>query len=615
MIPAITENVRRSGMRTALLLVAGLSLGCGGHGIGFNDDAGDGSSNGLDGGGSDAPCAFCNVDSSTIDSGPTTTCSPDLHYILDLNGNVVQTCPADQGCSAGGCVPACQAAAAAHGSLGCDFMLATPSFFAALYPSYYAPCFAVFIANNWGEDTVINVDRAGTTYNTATFGRISATGTAPASWAAVPTTGVPQSKVAVLFMESDPSSNYKCPAGPALLQGTEVKGTGMGTAWHITTSFPVSAYDIVPFGGASSYLPGATLLYPTSAWGTNYIAALPKLGSGTQGNAGGPHWGQVVAFEDGTSVDIVPTVGLPSGTGVIAAPMNVKTTYTLNKGDFIQWQPGYTWGGTPAETTPMDMSGSIISSNNPIAFNSGNGYLCLGSATSTGGGCDSDHEQIAPVQALGSTYAIVPYEPRAGTPESVIYRFTGIVNGTTLTYDPPQTGLPTALALGQMVEFESTKEFLVSSQDAQHPFHVAFMMPGCDGTNGLGDEDYMQMVPPAQFLSSYVFYSDVTYSTTTFTVVRNKTPSGFVDVNIDCVGNVTGWTPVDSKDTYEYAWVDIVKGGVAQHNNCENGPHTASSKGPFGLIVSGEDSYASYNYPAGGNLSSINTVIVPPIPH
>ncbi len=607
----------------ALLVVCTFSistilLACGGHNnSGFDDDGTDGGTN-VDGSlGPDGGCAFCGLDSGKGDGGPTTTCSPDLHDILDLQGNIVQTCPPDQGCSSGGCVPACQAAAAAHGSIGCDFMVATPAFFAGEQPSYSSPCFAIFIANNWSESTVITVDRNGTSYDPTNFGRISATGTAPASWGAVASTGVPQGKVAVLFMDDNPSDNYACPVTAASSTGTGFISSGRGQAWHITTSYPISAYDILPFGGASSFLPGATLLYPTSAWGLNYVAALPKLGSGSNDSSIGPHWGQIVAFQNGTSVDIVPTANLPAGTNVIAAPQNVKTTYTLNAGEFVQWMPGYNYPG--GETAPMDMSGSIISSNNPIAFNSGNGYLCLGSLTSSGGGCDSDHEQIAPVQALGSTYAIVPYEPRAPftptNPESVLYRFTGVVNGTTLTYDPPQTGLPTSLALGQVVDFESTKIFTVSSQDAQHPFSVAIMMTGCTGTDNIGDEDYGQMVPPAQYLSSYVFYSDVTYQTTNFTVVRNKTPQGFQDVNIDCVGNVTGWKPVDSKDTYEYAWVDIVIANAAQHNNCQNGPHSATSKGPFGITVWGEDSAASYGYPAGGNLSTINSVVVPPVPH
>src|SRR5205823_3829897 len=113
--------------------------------------------------------------------------------------------------------------------------------------------------------------------------------------------------------------------------------------------------------------------------------------------------------------------------------------------EYVQWMPGFNYPG--GETAPMDMSGSIVSSNNPIAFNGGNGYLCLGSATSGSGGCDSDHEQVAPIQALGSKYAIVPFEPRTSTAESVLYRLVGTVNGTTLTYDPPQTGLPTSLNL------------------------------------------------------------------------------------------------------------------------------------------------------------------------
>src|SRR5689334_14762844 len=59
-----------------------------------------------------------------------TSCSSDLHDVLDDQGNVVATCPDDQGCAGGACVPACDAAAASQGSVGCDFVVATPSFYA-----------------------------------------------------------------------------------------------------------------------------------------------------------------------------------------------------------------------------------------------------------------------------------------------------------------------------------------------------------------------------------------------------------------------------------------------------------------------------------------------------
>src|SRR5581483_2769835 len=54
-------------------------------------------------------------------------CSSDLQTVVDGNGNAVMQCPPDQGCSGGQCVPACQAAADAKGSLGCRYVVSTPS--------------------------------------------------------------------------------------------------------------------------------------------------------------------------------------------------------------------------------------------------------------------------------------------------------------------------------------------------------------------------------------------------------------------------------------------------------------------------------------------------------
>src|ERR1700733_10392949 len=62
-------------------------------------------------------------------SGVGVSCSSDLYNVLDGNGNVVETCPSDLVCPAGMCVPACQAAASSQGTVGCDFVVATPSFY------------------------------------------------------------------------------------------------------------------------------------------------------------------------------------------------------------------------------------------------------------------------------------------------------------------------------------------------------------------------------------------------------------------------------------------------------------------------------------------------------
>jgi hypothetical protein len=71
-----------------------------------------------------------------------------------------------------------------------------------------------------------------------------------------------------------------------------------------------------------------------------------------------------------------------------------------------------------------------------------------------------------------------------------------------------------------------------------------------------------------------------------------------------------GWQPIGSNNQYEMTNVDLIRG--APDGTCTNGGHVATSDGPFGLYVWGLDHYASYSYPAGGNVKPINTVIVPP---
>jgi hypothetical protein len=530
-------------------------------------------------------------------------CSPDLQSVTDKDGNVLMKCPPDQGCAAGKCMPACTAAALDHGSVGCDFMVATPSF----YAGQTAPCFSVFVTNDWTKDSVITVTRDGTTFDVTAFGRIAEQGTAPTSWAPVPAAGVPPGKVAVLFLSADPGSPYQCPVAPALAQGTAVVDTGRGKAWHISTSIPVTNYDVLPYGGAPSVLPSGELLLPTSAWGKNYVAVVPQPGNRSNPFGNGPQWGQVLAMSDNTIVKMVPTVALPAGTGVAAAPLGAVTTYTLNAGELVQWQ-----------TSGLEMSGSVVSSDKPVAFMGGNAYLCLNSSTTTSGGCDSVHQQIPPVSALGSEYAVPPFTTRrsGGLAESIPYRIVGSVDGTTLTYDPAVTGAPATLKQGQMVDFEATGPFVIKSQDNNHPFYVGQAMTGCTVNDALGsdgDEEFVNVVAPAQYLSSYVFFTDPSYTTTNLVFTRTKTPKGFQDVKLDCAGTLTGWKPMGASGKYEITNVDLERNGT-KNGTCDTGPHTASSTGPFGLVVWGLASAASYAYPAGGNVATINTVVVPPTP-
>ena len=174
------------------------------------------------------------------------------------------------------------------------------------------------------------------------------------------------------------------------------------------------------------------------------------------------------------------------------------------------------------------------------------------------------------------------------------------------------------------MEFEATGAFTITSQDDMHPFYLGQYMTGCQTMGGnrsgavdstgfgacLGDEEYVNILPPAQWLSSYVFFTDPTYTTTNLVVTRKAGTTGFQDVTIDCLGVISGWQPVPGSSQYEVTNVDLQR--ITPVGTCTNGRHTASSSGAFNIMVWGLADYASYAYPAGGNVGKINPVVVIP---
>jgi hypothetical protein len=236
--------------------------------------------------------------------------------------------------------------------------------------------------------------------------------------------------------------------------------------------------------------------------------------------------------------------------------------------------------------------------------------------------CDSLHQQIPPINQWASSYSGVPYASRriglAGAspaPESVYWRIVGASDGTVLTYEPaPPPGSPATLASGQVVTFTSDYPFTVKSQDASHPFYLAVHMSGSTVYRTLGDPDFVNIIPDDQFLDRYVFFLDHTYASSNLTVVRRKDVNGFHDVSIDCLGPVTGWAPLGSDGTTEYAWVDMTKGRApvtTPLGSCGYGRHEASSDGPFALYVWGLDKDASYGFPAGAGSRPTSPFSIP----
>jgi hypothetical protein len=130
-------------------------------------------------------------------------------------------------------------------------------------------------------------------------------------------------------------------------------------------------------------------------------------------------------------------------------------------------------------------------------------------------------------------------------------------------------------------------------------------------TYSCGDPEYVNVVPTDQWTTRYVFLADPTYRDTNLVFTRARGSDGaFHDVELDCVGTLAEWSPVGSDGKFEYVRVDLTRDGGPQ-GACDNGVHSADSTAPFSIMVWGWDACASYAYPAGLSMQSINDVVPP----
>jgi hypothetical protein len=536
--------------------------------------------------------------------GSCPACTEDKTGIIDCDGQVI-TCPVDQLCANGACMPGCEAAEENHLSQGCEY-------YGVDMDGADGPprdgCYTIFVANTSRGQVHIDAEWNGLSIDLSQFAKLPVgQGTTLAYGAYDPSQGLAPGQVAILFLGYSPGGplgqpHVKCPVPAAVGDEAQIAGTGFGHAFRITTDLPVVAYQMLPYGGGAAAATGASLLLPTSAWGTNAVAvAAYDTDMPPPINVGGPSH-NIVAKEDNTLVTIRPRSMISAGGGLPAGAAGAPYMITLMRGQYAQI------------SQTAQLTGSPITADKPIGVFGGHQIMSIDR-------CCGDHgeQMIAPVRALGWEYVAAPHGDRKPAPGEVrVYRVIGAVNQTMLTYDPPNSGPPT-VNLGQILEVRTTTPFSVRSQDESHPFLLFTYMTGAgeQGEGGWGDADFVRIVPPAQYLYHYVFFTDPTYPFTVLTVVRTLHEGHFEDVTLDCMGGapIQGWQPVGTEGKYEMAFVKLVDHFSGQ-NGCNNGVRTMDSRGQFGVWVWGwgsEDTstgWVSYGYPAGEGVLPINDVII-----
>jgi hypothetical protein len=197
-------------MKLALLFIATLVIACGPQprqGGGGDDDP-------------TGPDAACGRE-----------CSPDLHSVIDCNGNVIEACDGGNACdpTTYTCQDACTAAEANSRSVGCDY-------YATLMDTQTTGyCFAVFVANTWTSPAHIEVEYNGQILNTQSFTRIpSGSGPSLTQGTYDAAQGVPPGEVAILFLGGTQGAAPNCPVTPASASAV-MSGTGIGKAFRIKT--------------------------------------------------------------------------------------------------------------------------------------------------------------------------------------------------------------------------------------------------------------------------------------------------------------------------------------------------------------------------------------------
>ncbi|GAA3955922.1 T9SS type A sorting domain-containing protein [Hymenobacter algoricola] len=351
------------------------------------------------------------------------------------------------------------------------------------------------------------------------------------------------------------------PTNAQLFASNTIENKGI----HVTAAQEITVYGL----NRQQFTTDAYLGLPTDVLGTDYISLGytsldffdPNVG--TQFN--------VVATVDGTVVTITPSVTTDGRTA------NVPYNITLNQGQT------YLLKNTGAY--PTDLSGSFITSTQPIAVFGGN--KCA-NVPHNHAACDHLVEQLPPTTAWGKNFVSVPLKTRLN---GDTFRFLASVNGTQVRVNGT---LVATLNRGQWHErIVNGSAQIVATQ----PILVAQYSNGTTFDNVTSDP-FMMLVPPfEQFLGSYTVTTPASgFSGNYINVVAPAAAVG--TVTFDGVAIPAGSFSAIGSSGFSGAQLTV---GL--------GSHTINGSGfPIGAFVYGFDQADSYGYPGGMSLSPVATV-------
>lgn len=354
---------------------------------------------------------------------------------------------------------------------------------------------------------------------------------------------------------------------------SSVSGVVTSKGIHITSEQEVSVYAINQRGATTD----AYLGLPVDILGTEYLVLAHDS----------PHGGsfiQLVGTQDSTTVTVTPAASTRDGK-TIDTPFNVS----LDEGETVVYY----------SNSFADLSGSIISSDQPIAVFSGNECGEVPSGTDA---CDHMVEQIPPSDTWGNRFVTMPLDTRT---RSIFYRFLASEDATTVTIelDTSQLELDTSQLTSTETITLDRGEFAV--RDFLEPAVVnsdkpILMMQYSPGTNwdSITSDPFMVVVPPFEQFGGSTTIINVPTNVINIHRINVVAPTSAVgSVFLDGSAISPGEFQPIGESGFSGAMLAVV-GGV----------HTVAANVAIGVTAYGFGNADSYGYPGGMLLGEVANV-------
>ncbi|HYE55685.1 MAG TPA: IgGFc-binding protein, partial [Chitinophagaceae bacterium] len=331
---------------------------------------------------------------------------------------------------------------------------------------------------------------------------------------------------------------------------------------------------------------GATLCLPTNTLGREYVSINYRQASNEPTRSFSYVF--VVATEDNTTVEIVPSVNTQGGWAA-----NSINTVVLNRGQVYQ----------VLAHAEQDLTGTTIRSVSGtgagckrIAVYSGSGKISIGCGRNDNEEMSSDNlfQQVYPTAAWGKKYIAVSSKNEQSRDQRNFYRIvkskpSAVVklNGSNV----PQAAFTNSL----YYDFDGNGTHVIESTE---PVQVAqyFTTQRCAGNVGAGDPEMIFLNPIEQTISNVTLYSSpdhlITYHGLNI-VVRN-TGSALTSMKLDGASIGHLFEPLFQDADYSFARIEV-----------SAGTHNLVSDSGFNVIAYGFGNAESYGYSAGTNLKDL----------